>query len=77
MPVSLSPAVAPTIKIQIGCNIRQAPQPICQRLVSRQKPPGAAGYLPNEQRLISARPSQSYRRIELYDATVKSHRIES
>src|SRR5215510_1593558 len=31
----------------------------------RQKPPGTAGYLPNDRRLISARPSQSSRRIEL------------
>jgi hypothetical protein len=34
------------------------------RFVSRQNPPGAAGYLPNERRLILARPSQSSRRIE-------------
>src|SRR5262249_6515934 len=49
--------------------------PNLSMLVSRQKPPGAAGYLPNKRRFISARPSQSSRRIELNDATDKSRRM--
>ena len=43
----------------------------------RSKPPGAATYLPNYRRLISARSSQKAGRIELTDATGKSQRIET
>jgi hypothetical protein len=46
------------IKIQLDHNIHRL-----QGLVNadvRRNPTGAAGYLPNERRLISARPSQKF-----------------
>jgi hypothetical protein len=67
MPVGLSPAVAPTIKsksVEISVSY-----PNLSTFSFPTKAASDAGYLPNDRRLISARPSQSSRRIELYDAT--------
>jgi hypothetical protein len=67
MPVSLSPAVAPTIKSKskrYTCmmlqarNIRQLPHFVNVSVPAKSRQ-GAAGYFPNERRLISARPPQS------------------
>src|SRR5215475_1277118 len=62
MPVSLSQAAAQRTKskpIGIFTSYLNLSMQIC-----RQKPTGTAAYLPNDRRLISARPSQSSRRIE-------------
>jgi hypothetical protein len=69
MPVGLSPAVAPTIKsksVEIS-----ASYPNLSTFSFSTKAATGGGYLSNERRLISARPSQSSRRIEMNDASGK------
>src|SRR5215831_4513471 len=64
-PVGLSSAVAPTIKSKSAAI--SASYPNLSTFSFPTKAAKAAGYFPNDRRLISARPSQSSCRIELYD----------
>jgi hypothetical protein len=65
--VGLFPPEAPTIKSESAA-ISQYPN-LSTFHVPAESRPGAAGYLPNEQRLISARSPQNSRTIELNDAS--------
>jgi hypothetical protein len=62
MPVSLSPAVAPKNKIQIGCNIRQLPQFVNVSFSDKSRQGSESSLY--EPPLVSARPSQNSCRIE-------------
>jgi hypothetical protein len=59
-------------EIRIACNISQLLQ-----FVNVSFPDRTAGYFPNEWRLISAGPSQRFRRIELQHASIRIYSMKS